>query len=109
LLAVHSYNNHEKGFIGLQYGMYELKPFENKDFDLGGTVSLWTQPENQSFYDDKGEFGGALELQAGYELGKGFSAELSALYKSSGWMMGNPYLDDKFSFRVGVRYDLVQK
>jgi hypothetical protein len=109
LLAVHSYNNHEKGFFGLQYGMYDLKPFQNKDLDLGGTLSLWSQPENQGFFDDKGAFGGALELQARYALGTGFSTTVSAQYKSGGWMIGNPFLEDKFSFRVGVRYDLVQK
>jgi hypothetical protein len=108
MFAVHNYNNHEKAFIGLQYGMYELRPFTNKDIDLGGTLNLWSQPENQGFYDNRGKFGGALELQAGYALGKGFSTVLSTQYKSSGWMIGNPYLDDNFSFRVGVRYDLAE-
>ncbi len=109
LFALHSYNNHEKGFIGLQYGLYNLQPFQNKDIDLGATLNFWSQPENQGFFDDKGAFGGALELQARYALGMGFSTTLSALYKSEGWMIGNPYLEDKFSFRVGVRYDLVQE
>jgi hypothetical protein len=109
LLAVHNYNNHEKAFFGFQYGMYNMKPFVDKKFDLGATLSLWSQPEQQGFYDMKGKAGGALELQAGYDLGKGFSANLSTQYKSSGWMIGNPYLDDKFSFRVGVRFDLAEK
>jgi hypothetical protein len=107
LVALHNYKNHEKGFFGLQYGLYDLKPFSNKNIDLGATLNLWSQPENQSFYDDQGKFGGALELQGKYALGKGFSAALSASYKSLGWMIGNPYLEEKFNFRIGVRYDLV--
>lgn len=68
MLAIHSYNNHEKGFYGLQYGIYKLKPFENKNIELGGTLSVWTQPEKQSFYDEKGKFGGSLEIESGYKM-----------------------------------------
>ena len=106
LLAIHSYNNNEKGFMGLQYGIYGFSPFKDKKFDLGGTVNVWSQPENQGFYDDEGKLGGALEIEAGYKIAKGFAASLTAQYKTEGWMIGNPYLDDKFSFRAGVKYSL---
>jgi len=106
ILSLHNYNNREKAFLGLQYGLYDWKPFNNKDFDIGGTLSLWSQPENQGFYDLKGKLGGSLEVQAGYRIGKGFFTEVSAQYKTAGWMIGNPYLEDKFGFRIGVRYDL---
>lgn len=106
LLAIHSYNNFEKGFLGLQYGLYDLKPFPNKKYSMGGTLNVWLQPENQGFFDQKGKAGGALELEAGYKLGRGFGVSLNALYKTSGWMIGNPYLDDKFNFRAGVSWSI---
>lgn len=109
LFAVHNYNNHEKGFFGLQYGIYDIKPFRKKSVDLGGTLHLWSQPENQSFYDNNGNFGGALDLQAKYAIGKGFSTMITASYKSEGWLIGNPYLEDKFNFRIGLRYDLAER
>jgi len=70
---------------------------------------VWSQPENQRFYDEQGKLGGALELGAKYAVGKGFSAAVNASYKSAGWMIGNPYLEDKFNFRIGIRYDLSER
>ena len=108
LVAIHNYNNQQKSFIGIQYGIYNLKPFNKQKLDLGGTVNLWSQPSDQGFYDLEGKFGGAIELQGNYNFGKGFSANLVAGYKSAGWMIGTPYLDQKVSFRIGVKYFLLK-
>ncbi len=107
LVAFHNYNNLEKSFIGIQYGIYELKPLANKKFEIGGNVNLWQQPSEQSFYDLEGKFGGAIELQSSYHFAKGFSANIVAGYKSAGWMIGTPYLDQRFSLRLGINYYLL--
>jgi hypothetical protein len=47
-------------------------------------------------------------VMAIYALGKGFSSSLTAGYKTEGWILGNPYLDERANLRVGVRYDLLK-
>ena len=106
LFAFHTYSNYQNSFFGIQYGLVDVKPFLNKKIALGVSVNLWNQPENQSFYDTSGKFGGCFELQANYELGKGFSANLATGYKSAGWAIGNPYLESKGNLRLGVKYNL---
>ncbi len=106
LFAFHTYSNYQNSFFGIQYGLVDVKPFHNQKIAMGVSVNLWNQPENQSFYDTSGKFGGSFELQANYELGKGFSGNLSTGYKSAGWAIGNPYLESKGNFRLGVKYNL---
>lgn len=106
LFAFHTYSNYQNTFFGIQYGLVDVKPFSNKKIALGASVNLWNQPENQSFYDTSGKFGGSFELQADYEIGKGFSANLAGGYKSAGWTIGNPYLESKGNLRVGIKYSL---
>jgi len=106
LIAVHSYSNRDKKFPEVQYGIYNISPFQNKRLELGGSVNLWVQPLNQGFFYQSGKAGGALELRSDLYLGGGLSVNLTAGYKTAGWMIGNPYLDQKANLRVGVSYDL---
>lgn len=107
LVAFHNYNNRNKKFPGFQYGIYNISPFINKKMGIGGTLSLWLQPVNQGFYDQSGKLGGAIEMMADYKIGRGFSANITGGYKTEGWMIGNPYLDQKAKIRVGVKYFLM--
>lgn len=106
LIVFHNYNNKDKKFPGFQYGIYNISPFQNERMEIGGTLSLWVQPINQGFFDQSGKFGGAIELMSGYDIGRGFLVNLTAGYKTAGWMIGNPYLDQKANFRVGIKYFL---
>ena len=51
---------------------------------------MWLQPVNQGFYDQSGKLGGAIEMVADYNIGRGFSANITGGYKTEGWMIGNP-------------------
>jgi len=106
LIAIHNYNNKDKKFPGFQYGIYNISPFQNERMEIGGTLSLWVQPINQGFFDQSGKFGGAIELMSGYEIGRGFLVNITAGYKTAGWMIGNPYIDQKANFRLGIKYFL---
>lgn len=108
VISIHQYNNCEKEFLGVQYGISGITPFSGRKLNLGGTVQLWSQPENQNFYDHAGTIGGAFEVMASYPFGKGFSSSITAGYKTEGWIIGNPYIEERANFRVGVRYDLIK-
>ncbi len=109
LLAVHNYNNREKSFWGIQYGRYNIPLSAHVPVMLGGTASVWMQPSNQDFNDPDGKWGGAVEVNGSYTFARGISAEISAGYKTAGWMIGNPYLDQKSNVRLAVRYILAEK
>lgn len=106
LVVIHNYNNKHKKFPGFQYGIYNLSPFVNRKMELGATLSLWVQPVDQGFFDQTGKLGGAIEMTSDYNIGRGFSVNLTAGYKTAGWMTGNPYLDENAKFRVGIKYFL---
>ncbi|MBN2175682.1 MAG: hypothetical protein JW731_16250 [Bacteroidales bacterium] len=106
LLVIHNYNNDQKGFFGLQYGLFDLHPFPNKKIGTGGKISIWSQPKNQGFFDSSAELGGSLEVQAEYKLMNNFSTWILAGYKTEGWMIGNPYLEKKGYARVGFAFNL---
>jgi hypothetical protein len=106
LIVIHNYNNKDNHFPGFQYGIYNVAPFLNKKIELGGTLSLWSQPENQGFFDESGKFGGALEIMSDYHLGRSLSLNITAGYKTEGWMIGNPYIDQKPKLRAGIKYYL---
>ncbi len=84
LIAVHSYSNRDKKFPEVQYGIYNISPFQNKRLELGGSVNLWVQPLNQGFFYQFGKAGGALELRSDLYLGGGLSVNLTAGYKTAG-------------------------
>lgn len=106
LIAIHNYSNRDKKFPGFQYGIYNISPFQNERMEIGTTISLWSQPANQGFFDQSGKIGGAIELMSDYYIGRGFLVNLAAGYKTAGWMIGNPYIDQKAGFRVGLKYFL---
>jgi len=78
--------------------------FPDKRMGIGGTLSIWSQPVHQGFFDQSGKFGGAIEMISDYDIGRGFSVNLAAGYKTVGWMIGNPYIDQKAGFRAGIKY-----
>ena len=89
--------------------MYSIPLSVHVPVTLGGTASVWMQPSNQDFDDLDGKWGGAVEATGSYTFAHGISVEISAGYKTAGWMIGNPYLDHKASVRLGVRYVLDAK
>ncbi|GAA4439055.1 hypothetical protein GCM10023188_35040 [Pontibacter saemangeumensis] len=106
LLGLHTYNNRRQTFGGLEIGLLE-KALDKRDRLQGSLVlHAWVQPENQSFFDEKGKAGGAAELNLKYSLGRHFSSFVNVAGKTRGWQAGNPYLNKNVSARVGLNYDL---
>jgi hypothetical protein len=109
LLAIHNYNNREKSYPGIQYGLYNVPVVRNGAVEIGSMINLWMQPLNQGFDDRSGKFGGALELTGSYRFAKGTSIYFTGTYKSAGWMIGNPYLERTLGLRFGLSYTLHNK
>jgi len=102
LVSLHGYRNKHRLLPGIEM---ERSPYR---FRLAGkdrlllqpSAMLWLQPEN--FYDRKAAPGGLLRLQGSYALGSIWRILAVAEGKTKGWVAGNPYLDAKASFRLGI-------
>lgn len=102
LISLHGYRNKHRLLPGVEV---ERSPYA---FSLAGknrlllqpSVMLWLQPNG--FHDRKATPGGLLRLQGAYALDRTWRIVAMAEGKTQGWVAGNPYLDAKASFRLGV-------
>lgn len=69
----------------------------NANLQLAG----WLQPEDQRFAAEKAVLGMSVGLQPHFTITEKFSIIADIAYKTKGWVFGNPYLDSKFSGRIG--------
>jgi len=104
LVSLHNFNNRTKSYYGVDLGYYDFTPFTNKKVTLSAMVYSWIQPTD--FYSEKGKIGGALEIIGQYKLTRNFSSYINVICKSKGWLLGNPYLNENVSVRLGVVYNL---
>ncbi|KXK22300.1 MAG: hypothetical protein UZ12_BCD005003179 [Bacteroidetes bacterium OLB12] len=85
--------------VELRY--YNLIKNENSKFNTNLQVAGWMQPKDQLFAADKAESGITIGVQPSYAITERFSMIADLSYKTKGWVFGNPYLDNKFTGRVG--------
>lgn len=85
--------------IELRY--YNLIKNEHSKFNTNLQVAGWMQPKDQLFAANKAESGITIGVQPSYAITERFSMIADLSYKTKGWVFGNPYLDNKFSGRVG--------
>jgi hypothetical protein len=104
LFALHNYNNEGLNTFGVEMGMFNYKLSQKLSADLD--LSCWNQPI--SYFKNDKKFGGAATLTVNYSFPKVFKAYCSLIFKSDGWLIGNPYLDDNLSFQLGVTYGLAK-
>lgn len=95
VLSPQLYRNNKDNFFGVNAEF-------RKDW-IKLKASIWTQPENQSFFESKSLLGGMLGLSASYPI-KNFRPYLELNSKSEGWVAGNPYLSKNVSARFGFTW-----
>lgn len=96
------YNSHDASGFGFGLGIYNYRMGNKTEFDLN--INYWQQPD--SFYGNQNNTGGSVKLKAKYAVGKRFVTYLALSAKSKGWCMGNPYIDQNFSFGAGLQFKL---
>ncbi|SEL53000.1 hypothetical protein SAMN05421740_106176 [Parapedobacter koreensis] len=102
LFSLHGYRNKHQLLPGIEM---ERSPYA---FNIAGkdrlllqpSVTLWLQPKD--FYDREARPGGQIRLQGGYALDNTWCIVAIAEAKTAGWVAGNPYLDAKTGFRLGI-------
>ncbi|GGC30346.1 hypothetical protein GCM10011386_22940 [Parapedobacter defluvii] len=102
LISLHGYRNKHRLLPGIEVerSPYAFHNIGKKRLLLQPSALLWLQPRD--FYDRKATPGGLLRLQGSYLLGKTWRVVAIAEGKTKGWVAGNPYLDAKFGFRLGI-------
>lgn len=80
---------------------YDLVRQEGVRWNTHAQLSLWMQPKDQMFMADKADFGLEVALQPRYAFTSRFSVMADLSYKTRGWVFGDPYLDKRFTGRIG--------
>ena len=88
--------------IDVRYGNLVRK--EKARFNTDIQLSAWMQPKDQLFAASKAEFGMSAGVQPRFAVTKRFSVTADLSYKTGGWVFGNPYLDQKFTGRIGFSF-----
>ncbi|HEX2920100.1 MAG TPA: hypothetical protein VHO50_02935 [Bacteroidales bacterium] len=100
LINIHKYSNYSSEGYGIGGGLYNLKTFDKLASDI--RVDIWDQPI--SFFGTTREKGGSVILKMKYMFNKSLSAFVQGGYKTRGWLMGNPYLNENFSVGTGISF-----
>lgn len=100
--AVHNYHNRHKSFWGIESMVLNRALTETIYTDI--RIMLWQQPEALSFDAKKGQTGSLLGFRAHrYAYGR-ISPFIELEAKSTGWVMGNVFLQPNFSLRAGFSF-----
>lgn len=106
-VGLHGYQNHERFFPGIEVEKPDLGlRLKNRNIPLQARAMFWLQPKDQLFKTDKASVGGLLQLRAKHQFGKSFSMYAEAEAKTKGWVAGNPYLNENFTLRTGVYWNI---
>jgi len=80
---------------------YNIIRKEDARFNASINLSGWLQPKDQMFAAGKASPGIAVGVQPRFDIAERFTLIADLSYKTKGWVFGNPYLDEKVTFRLG--------
>lgn len=105
ILSGQYYRNRATGFPGV-----ELR-WLNPNFALPIDqlrLAVWSQPDDQSFYTNKGKLGGLFALRSGKRIRKDLRIYAEFSTKTAGWLAGNVYLDAQWGITGGIEWQVWQ-
>lgn len=102
--TLHSYNNYEHHFGGLEVGLIDFPLLDNRLL-VGGTLMGWIQPKDHLFQTSTGAFGGLAKARASYHS-RFVDPYVELGWKSKGWVAGNVNLNDGFFMKAGLRWNI---
>lgn len=105
LVNLHQYTSRTNRSYGIGLGLYNFKITPKIESDI--TLNVWEQPT--MFYGSHKLVGGSLGVKLNYNFSPAFSAYISGVGKTDGWMLGNPYLKNNISAQIGLNYNLIKK
>lgn len=95
--------NRSKNLVLPSFGInyYNIFIKKNPRFKTNIHFLGWLQPKNQMFAADQADPGFQIGVYPQIDITKRFSMIADLSYKSKGWVFANPFLDEKFMFRLG--------
>jgi hypothetical protein len=85
----------------LNISYFDIVRKDNSRFNADVSLSGWLQPKDQMFAAVRAKPGIAVGVKPRFDITGRFSVVADLSYKSEGWVFGNPYLDENFTFRFG--------
>lgn len=102
--TLHSYNNYDHHFGGLEVGLVDF-PLLDNHLLVGGTLMGWVQPKDHLFKTAAGAFGGLAKARVSYNS-RIVDPYVEMGWKSNGWVAGNANLNDGFFMKAGLRWQI---
>ena len=102
--TLHSYNNYDHHFGGLEVGLIDYPLFDNH-MQAGGALMGWIQPKDHLFRTSTGAFGGLVKARASYHS-RFVDPYVELGWKSDGWVAGNANLYKGFFMKAGLRWQI---
>jgi hypothetical protein len=105
------YQNRDKYFYGLSAKIFDYPIGNNYWINL--TTDIWSQPENLDFSTAKSKTGGLISGLIKYRLnkitnvGRFLTFDLGLQYKTFGFVPEEIILDEAFTLRFGLTYNVV--
>jgi len=105
------YQNKDKYFYGLSAKLFNYPISKNYWINL--TTDIWNQPENLDFSTNKSVTGGLISGLVKYRLnktshtGRFMTFDLGLQYKTFGFVPEEVILDEAFTVRFGLTYNVV--
>jgi hypothetical protein len=104
---VRQFENRDRWFIGAGAGVmdYRLTP----RLETSATLHYWQQPAGLSFTNPTAKSGGAIDLEAHYQLAtrnarlSSVAMDVGMIYKTVGFLPEEIVLEDHFGLRFGLR------
>ena len=108
MLLILGFNrSHSLTLPAVEFKLYDLKFGRQNRIEANMHTSFWLQPKNQMFYAQTATAGGMLSIQPSYRLSRWLSVLADFEYKTAGWLFANPYLDEQFSLRLGLKFNTI--
>jgi hypothetical protein len=103
LLNASKYGSRNSNGFGFGLGIFNLGFTDRIHSDI--RINVWDQPE--SFLGTGKITGGMIGIKTSYSFSESFSTYINISGKTRGWIIGDPYLEENVSARVGLALNLV--
>jgi hypothetical protein len=101
--AYHNYQNYKHVFPAIEIEMidYPVKA-GNLRMYISPRIMLGMQPKNQDFFTSQVEFFALIGSRVDFQISQHWLPYIEVMAKTNGWIIGNEFLGNNISARVGV-------
>jgi hypothetical protein len=103
IFTLHNYLNYQNYFPAIEAELIDY-PYNIGNFGmfLSPCILIGIQPKYQEFKTNEIDFLGLLKIRIDFLVSRHFLPYMDIVLKTKGWVIGNEYLNENISFRLGI-------